>query len=116
VAKAMEVATVTEAVLVSNFSEGYDRVDAVRAKYEASPGSNTSTATSRLSCLKRHTTSCVKKGAKFLPGIDFLYGPDVGAAQPEDTPALDPGEDDIDAPSAETARRLKTLATKDARS
>ena len=37
VTKALEVGAATEAILVSNFQSGFDRLDAVRAKYGDEP-------------------------------------------------------------------------------
>jgi hypothetical protein len=51
-----------------------------------------------------------EKGPTFLPGIDPYYDP-MPVLRNLATPQLwILGEDDIDAPSAETARRLKALA------
>jgi pimeloyl-ACP methyl ester carboxylesterase len=110
VAKAMEFADATEAVLVSNFSSGYDRVDAVRAKYGSEPWFRYIHGNITFVVLEMPHDELREKGPKLLPGIDPHYDP-MPVLRKLDTPQLwILGEDDIDAPSAETARRLKALA------
>jgi len=58
----MEVADASEAVLVSNFSSGYDRVDAVRAKYGSEPWFKYIHGNVTFAVLEMRTMSCVKKG------------------------------------------------------
>jgi pimeloyl-ACP methyl ester carboxylesterase len=111
VAKAMELADVTEAVLVSNFTEGYDRVDAARAKYGSEPWFKYVHGNVTFVVLEMPHDELREKGPKFVPGIDFHYDP-MPVLRNLKTPQLwILGEDDIDTPSAETARRLKALAT-----
>lgn len=110
VAKALEVADASEAVLVSNFSEGYDRVDAVRAKYGSEPWFKYIHGNVTFAVLQMPHEELREKGPKLLPGIQFRYDP-MPVLRKLNTPQLwILGEDDIDAPSAETARRLKALA------
>jgi uncharacterized protein len=108
--KAMEIADATEAVLVSNFQGGYDRVDAVRAKYGSEPWFKYIHGNITFAVLEMPHDVLREKGPKLLPDVDPHYDP-MPVLRKLNTPQLwILGEDDIDAPSAETARRLATLA------
>ncbi|MEP7243684.1 MAG: alpha/beta hydrolase [Gammaproteobacteria bacterium] len=110
VAKAMEVADASEAVLVSNFSDGYDQVDAVRAKYGNEPWFKHVHGNFTFAVLEMPHDELREKGPKLLPGVQPRYDP-MPVLRSLQTPQLwILGEDDIDAPSAETAKRLKALA------
>ncbi|MGC4029752.1 MAG: alpha/beta hydrolase [Steroidobacteraceae bacterium] len=110
VAKALEIADATEAVLVSNFTEGYERVDAVRAKYGGEPWFRYVHGNFTFAVLEMPPEQLRVQGPKLLAGIQPHYDP-MPVLRRLKTPQLwILGEDDIDAPSAETARRLKTLA------
>jgi len=108
--KAMEVADATEAVIVSNFKEGYDRVDAVRAKYGSEPWFEHVHGNFTFAVLGMPHDELRQKGPVLLPDVDPRYDP-MPILRKLNTPQLwILGEDDIDAPSAETARRLAALA------
>jgi pimeloyl-ACP methyl ester carboxylesterase len=110
VAKSMEIADASEAVIVSNFTAGYDRIDAVRAKYGNEPWFKYVHGNFTFVVLEMPHDELREKGPKMLPGIKPHYDP-MPVLRKLDTPQLWVlGEDDIDAPSAETARRLKALA------
>jgi pimeloyl-ACP methyl ester carboxylesterase len=110
VAKAMEVADASEAVLVSNFSDGYDRVDALRAKYGSEPWFKYVHGNFTFAVLEMPHDELREKGPKLLAGIQPHYDP-MPVLRDLKTPQLwILGEDDLDAPSAETAKRLKALA------
>lgn len=109
-AKAMEVADATEAVLVSNFTAGYERVAAVRAKYQTEPWFAYVRGNVSFVILEMPESELRVKGPQLLPGIEPHYDP-MPVLRKLDTPQLwILAEDDIDAPSAETARRLGALA------
>jgi len=110
VAKAMEVADASEAVLVSNFSDGYDGVDAVRAKYGSEPWFKYVHGNFTFAVLEMAHDELREKGPKLLPGIQPHYDPMPVLRNLKRPQLWILGEDDIDAPSAETARRLKALA------
>jgi uncharacterized protein len=110
VAKAMEVADATAAVLLSDFRDGYDTLAAVQAKYGkeswfADVRGNVS------SYLLGHPEAELREtGPTLVPGIPWQYDP-MPVLRNLRTPQLWVlGADDIDAPSAETARRLAGLA------
>lgn len=110
VAKAMEVADASAAVLVSNFRDGYDRVDAVRAKYGSEPWFKYVHGNFTFAVLQMTHGELREKGPKLLPGIEPRYDP-MPVLRTLEIPQLwILGEDDIDAPSAKTAQRLAALA------
>ena len=108
-AKAMEIADATETILTSDFREGYDRLDAVRAKYAKEPwfkrvhGNITFflLETPEAELRARGPTSGQRAGADHpMPVLRNLAVPQLWILAADDT----------DAPSAETARRLRALA------
>jgi uncharacterized protein len=110
IAKAMEVADATSAVLLSNFREGYDRVEAVRQKYEKEPWFPLLHGNVSFLILQHSPAELKELGPTLFPGAPLQYDPmpvlrNLGTKQ-----LWVLGEDDIDAPSAETAARLKALA------
>jgi hypothetical protein len=110
VAKAMEIADATAGVIVSNFRDGYDRVDAVRAKYGNEPWFKYIHGNITFAILGMPHDELREKGPKLLPGIRPHWDP-MPVLRKLDTPQLWAlGGEDIDAPSAETARRLEALA------
>jgi len=109
-AKAMEVADASEAVMVSNFHDGYDRIDALHAKYGSEPWFKHVHGNFTFAVLEWPHEQLREEGPKLLRGIQLHYDP-MPVLRNLKTPQLwILGEDDIDAPSAETARRLEALA------
>jgi acetyl esterase/lipase len=108
--KAMEVADATAAVLLSGFRSGYDKVAAVRAKYGNAPWFKHVHGNVSFFILE-HTEADVRSiGPTLLPGVPLQYDP-LPVLRNLRAPQLwILGADDIDAPSAETARRLAVLA------
>jgi uncharacterized protein len=110
VAKAMEVADATRAVLLSDFREGYDKVDAVRKKYGGEPWFKFIHGNISFLMLEKTPAELREIGPTLFPGVPLDYDP-MPVLRNLATPQLwILGEDDIDAPSAETVRRLKALA------
>ena len=110
VAKAMEVADATAAVLSSGFRDGYDKVSAVRAKYGNAPWFKFVHGNVSFFILEHSEVEVRESGPAMLPGIALEYDP-MPVLRNLHTPQLwILGADDIDAPSAETSRRLATLA------
>ena len=109
-AKAMEVADATSAVLLSNFREGYDRVEAVRQKYEKEPWFRYLHGNVSFLILERSPAELKELGPTLFSGAPLQYDP-MPVLRNLETPQLWVlGADDIDAPCAETAARLKALA------
>jgi acetyl esterase/lipase len=109
-AGAMQVADATGAVLLSNFQEGYDRVEAVRARYGKEPWFPLLHGDVSFFILGHPAAEVKAAGPAMLPGIPLQYDP-MPVLRNLRVPQLWVlGEDDLDAPSAETAARLQALA------
>jgi uncharacterized protein len=110
VTKALEVGDATEAILVSNFKSGFDRLDAVRAKYGNEPWFKHVHGNVTFFMLQFPEAEVREQGPKMLPGVLPHYDP-MPVLRSLSTPQLwILGGDDLDAPSTETVRRLHTLA------
>ena len=110
VAKAMEVADAVDAVVVSNFQAGYDRLAAVRSQYgkEAWFADVQGSITAML--LETPPETMRIEGPKLVPSVPFHYDP-TPVLRNLDVPQLwILGEDDVVAPAPETSRRLAALA------
>jgi uncharacterized protein len=109
-AKAMEIADATAAILVSDFRAGYDRLDAVRAKYAKEPWFKHVHGDITFALLAMSEAQLRERGPELLPHLPAQYDP-MPVLRNLDVPQLwILGEDDTDAPSAETTRRLRALA------
>lgn len=109
-ARAMEVADAVEAVLESGFREGYDRVDAVKQKYGAEPWFKDVHGNVAFLVLEKPPAELRELGPVLFQGCPLHHDP-MPVLRNLATPQLwILGEDDLDAPSAETIRRLRGLA------
>lgn len=109
-AKAMEVADATAAILLSNFRDGYDGLAAVRAKYASEPWFKHVHGNATFFLLETPPAELREQGPVLLAGVPMQYDP-MPVLRNLQTPQLwILGEDDTDAPSAETLRRLRALA------
>jgi uncharacterized protein len=109
-AKAMEVADATSTVLLSDFREGYDKVEAVRQKYGKDPWFPLLHGDVTFLILQKSPAELKELSAKLFSCIPLQYDP-MPVLRNLHIPQLwILGKDDIDAPSAETAARLKALA------
>jgi uncharacterized protein len=110
VSKALEIADATEAIIVSNFKSGFDRLAAVRAKYGNEPWFKYVHGNVTFFMLEQPEATVREQGPKLLPGILPHYDP-MPVLRGLSTPQLwILGSDDIDAPIDETVRRLHALA------
>lgn len=109
-AKAMEIADATAAVLLSGFREGYDKVDAVKAKYGEQPWFRHVHGNITFFLLETPAATLREQGPLLAPGIPLQYDP-MPVLRNLDVPQLwILGADDTDAPAGETSRRLASLA------
>jgi uncharacterized protein len=109
-AKAMEIADATAAILLSDFREGYDRLDAVRARYAKEPWFKYVHGDITFALLGMSEAQLREQGPELLPHLPAQYDP-MPVLRNLDVPQLwILGADDTDAPSAETERRLRALA------
>jgi uncharacterized protein len=109
-AKAMEVADATSAVLLSDFQEGYDKVEAVRQKYGKEPWFPLLHGDVSFLILQKSPAELKELSAKLFSCIPLQYDPMPVLRNLRIPQLWILGKDDIDAPSAETAARLKALA------
>lgn len=110
VEKAMHVADAVAAVLTSDFQSGYDQIDAVRTRYGKEPWFRDIHGDVAWVVLANTPAELKSIGPKAFAGIPLHYDP-MPVLRSLPTPELWLlGEDDIDAPSGETARRLRALA------
>lgn len=109
IAKALELASAAEAVFESGFTKGFENFDAVRAKYRNEPWYKDFHGNYSHFLLPLTDAEAREKFKDALPGTPFRYDP-MPMLRTVKAPQLwILGEDDLEAPSAETSRRIKTL-------
>jgi pimeloyl-ACP methyl ester carboxylesterase len=109
IAKAKEVAAAGHVVFTSDFTDGFDRFDALRARYKSEPWYKDLRGNMTRFLLPLSAAELRDKGKAFRFGTPFHYDsmPTLRAVKAAQLWIL--GEDDLDAPSAETSRRIKAL-------
>lgn len=110
IAKALEVARAAEAVFASGFTDGLERFDEVRAKYRGEPwykdlhGNLTRFLLPYTAAQLREQAAAYRFGTPLyydsMPVLRVVAAPQLWLL----------GGDDLEAPSAETARRIRSLA------
>ena len=109
ISKAQEVASAAEAVFESKFTKGFERFDAVRAKYRNEPWYKDLHGNYTHFILPYTAAEIREKGKDFVFGTPFRYDP-MPTLRAVKAPQLwILGEDDLEAPSVETSRRIRTL-------
>ena len=109
-AKAMEIADATATILLSDFREGYEKLDALRAKYGNEPWFKYVHGDITFAFLEMSEAQLRENGPEFVWHVPAQYDP-MPVLRNLDVPQLwILGADDTDAPSAETERRLRALA------
>jgi uncharacterized protein len=114
VSKALEVASAAEALFESSFTKGFERFDAVRAKYRNEPWYKDLHGNYTHFILPYTAAEIREKGEEFVlttGQTPFRYDPMPTLRAVEAPQLWILGEDDLEAPSAETSRRIKTLIT-----
>jgi hypothetical protein len=109
ISKALEVASAAEAVFESSFTKGFERFDAVRAKYRNEPWYKDLHGNYTHFILPYTAAEIREKGKEFIFGTPFRYDPMPTLRAVEASQLWILGEDDLEAPSAETSRRIKVL-------
>ena len=108
-AKAMQIADASAMILDSNFQDGYDKLAAVRARYQSEPWFHDIHGDVTWILLEKSPQELRVAGPKLFAGVPLHYDP-MPVLRNLSVPQLwILGEDDVDAPSAETARRLRAL-------
>jgi len=112
IAKALEIAEAAESLVASRFTEGFERFDAVRAKYRNEPWYKDVHGNFTHLILPFATAAEMQEQLqKWIPLLDtpMNYDP-MPTLRTVTAPQLwILGEDDFEAPSAETSRRLQAL-------
>jgi pimeloyl-ACP methyl ester carboxylesterase len=109
IAKALEVTRAAEAVMMSGFTDGFARFDALRAKYRAEPWYKDLRGNMTRMLLPYSAAELRDKGQAYRFGTPWNYD-SMPVLRKLRVPALwILGEDDLDAPSGETSRRLHAL-------
>jgi uncharacterized protein len=109
ISKALEVASAAEAVFESGFTKGFERFDAVRAKYRNEPWYKDLHGNYTHFILPYTAAEMREKFKDSLPGTPFRYNPMPTLRAVKASQLWILGEDDLEAPSAETSRRIKVL-------
>jgi pimeloyl-ACP methyl ester carboxylesterase len=108
-AKAMKVADATAAIVRSNFSEGYDQLVALRAQYASEPWFKHVHGDFSFYLLDNPEAAVREKGPALLADMPADYDPMPVLRNLDTSQLWILGEDDTEAPSAETARLLRGL-------
>jgi pimeloyl-ACP methyl ester carboxylesterase len=108
-AKAMRVADTSAAILLGNFRDGYDKLDALKKQYGNEPWFKHVHGDVTWVLLAWPAEKLKQKGPELFAGVPLQYDP-MPVLRNLDTPQLwILGGEDADAPSAETIRRLRSL-------
>jgi hypothetical protein len=109
-AKALQVADAAATIVTSGFARGFDRFDALRARYRKEPWYKDLHGNFTVDLLPLTRAQLLARKAEFLVGTPMNYD-SLPVLRRLNTPQLwELGGEDLDAPSAETRRRLLALA------
>jgi hypothetical protein len=108
-AKAMEVADATAMIVTSNFTEGYEQLEAVKRKYSQEPWFKSVRGNFTAYLLAWSIETSRKEGPGALEGMPAQYDPMPVLANLEVPQLWILGGQDRDAPPGETMRRLTAL-------
>lgn len=108
-AKAMEVADATATIVESNFTEGYEQLEAVKRKYGHEPWFRSVRGNFTAHLLAGSPQTLRKEGPSLLEGLPAQYDPMPVLANLGVPQLWILGGQDRDAPPGETIRRLEAL-------
>jgi uncharacterized protein len=109
IADALKVAAAAETVIASGFTTGFGDFDALRAKYRDAPWYKDLHGNYTYMLLPYTEAELKAMASKYQWGTPFQYDP-MPTLRSDTTPQLwILGEEDYEAPSAETGRRIKSL-------
>lgn len=112
VAKAMQIADATAAIIRSDFREGYARLAAVRSRYEKEPWFKYVHGDVTFFFLDNPEAKVREQGPLLLADVPADYDPMPVLRNLDMQQLWILADDDRDAPSAETGRRLRELQAK----
>ena len=110
IAKALDIARAAEAVMMSGCTDGFARFDELRAKHRGEPWYKDLRGNMTRLLLPYSEQELREKGKAYRFGTPWHYDamPVLRVVKAPQLWIL--GEDDLDAPSAETGRRIRSLA------
>ena len=108
-AKAMEIADATATIVASNFTDGFEQLEAEKHKYGEEPWFKSVRGNFTAYLLASSTETSRKEGPGLLEGVPAQYDPMPVLANLKVPQLWILGGLDLDAPSAETVRRLAAL-------
>jgi pimeloyl-ACP methyl ester carboxylesterase len=109
ISKALEVASAAEAVFESGFTNGFERFDAVRAKYRNEPWYKDLHGNYTHFFLPYSEAELREKGKEFIWGTPFRYNPMPTLRSVKAPQLWILGEDDLEAPSVREGLREAAL-------
>lgn len=109
--KALEIADAADAIMLSGFTSGFARFDAVRAKYRVEPWYKHVHGNFLYLMLPLDEAGLKSNKDQFLVGTPWRYDPMPLLSQSKTPQLWILGYDDLKAPSAETARRITRLGS-----
>lgn len=108
-AKAMQIADASASILLSDFRDGYDRLDALKGQYDKEPWFKYVHGDVMWALLSWSPQELKQKGPLLFAGVPLRYDP-MPVLRSLHVPQLwILGSEDADAPSAETIKRLRCL-------
>ncbi len=108
-AKALELSDAAAALIASGMTEGFERFEAVRHQYQDEPWFKHARGNFTHVLLSLSPAELREKREMFILGTPMYYDPMPALAALQTPQLWILAQDDIDAPSAETARRLQRL-------
>jgi len=112
IAKALEITDAAEAVMASGSAQDFARFDAVRAQYRAEPWYKDVHGNFTWMLLPYDEAALREKGKAMQWGTPWRYDPMPTLSTVKAPQLWILGQEDLQAPSAETGRRLETLAAR----
>jgi len=109
IAEALEIGDAADAVFASNFTAGFARFDAVRAKYRDAPWYKDVHGNFTHFLLPWSDAEIREKGQAFVFGTPWTYDPMPVLRQAKTPELWILGQDDLEAPSAETGGLIAGL-------